>query len=96
MGIITETDLLSILPELLEVHQLGIRATYLVKEEPGQLAKVTRVIADRGGNFISFVKFAGDNQDNRLVTIKVDGLSSEAVRDCLDPIVEKVVDMRKY
>ena len=86
MGIITETDLLLILPELLEVHQSGIRATFLVKEEPGKLAKLTRVIADRGDNFISFVQFAGDNQDNHLVTIKDDRLSSEAVRDCLDPI----------
>ena len=75
------------------IHQSGIRATYLVKGEPVKLAKVTRVITARGGNFISFVQFAGENQDNRLVTIKVDGLSSEAVRDCLDPIVEKVVDM---
>jgi acetoin utilization protein AcuB len=94
VGIITETDLLIILPELLAVNQSGIRATFLVKEEPGQLAKVTRVIADRGGNFISFVQFAGDNIDNRLVTIKVNGLALEAVRDCLDPIVVKMIDIR--
>ena len=56
---------------------------------------MTRVIADRGGNFISFVQFAGEDHDNRLVTIKVDGLSMEAVRDCLIPIVVKVVDIRK-
>jgi acetoin utilization protein AcuB len=95
VGIITETDMLKILPELLALHQSGIRATFLVKEEPGQLAKVTRVIADRGGNFISLVQFAANNPDYRLVTIKVDGLSSEAVRECLDPIVVKVVDLRK-
>jgi len=94
VGIITETDLLIILPELLAVNQSGIRATFLVKEEPGQLAKVTRVIADRGGNFISFVQFAGDNIENRLVTIKVGGLSLEAVQDCLDPTVVKMIDIR--
>src|SRR4030042_667637 len=95
VGIITETDLFKIFPELFAVHQSGIRATFLVKEEPGQLAKVTKIIADRGGNFISFVQFAGEGQDNRLVTIKVNGLSVEDVRNCLDPIVVKVVEIRK-
>lgn len=95
VGIITETDLFKIFPELFAVHQSGIRATFLVKEEPGQLAKVTKIIADRGGNFISFVQFAGEGQDNRLVTIKVNGLSMADMRNCLDPIVVKVVDIRK-
>ena len=95
VGIITETDLFNIFPELLAVHQTGIRATMLVKEEPGQLAKVTKVIAEHGSNFISFVQFAGKHQDNRLVTIKVDGLTLETVQTCLEPIVEKLVDIRK-
>jgi acetoin utilization protein AcuB len=96
VGIITETDLFQIFPELLAIHQSGIRATFLVKEKPGQLAKVTKIIAEHGGNFISFVQFAGDDLENRLVTVKVDGMELEQVRDCLDPIVEKVIDIRKY
>jgi acetoin utilization protein AcuB len=95
VGIITETDLFKIFPELMAVHQSGIRATFLVKEEPGQLAKVTKIIAENGGNFISFVQFAGDDHDNRLVTIKLNGLEEEKVRECLDGIVEKIVDIRK-
>jgi acetoin utilization protein AcuB len=95
VGIITETDLFKIFPELFAVHQSGIRATFLVKDEPGQLAKVTKLIADRGGNFVSFVQFAGEDQNNRLVTIKVNGMSLEEVRDILNSIVEKVVDIRK-
>jgi acetoin utilization protein AcuB len=96
VGIITETDLFNIFPELLAVHQSGVRATLMVKEEPGQLAKVTKVIADHGGNFISFVQFVGKDQNYRLVTIKVDGMTLEAVQTCLTPIVDKVVDIRKY
>jgi acetoin utilization protein AcuB len=94
VGIITETDLFKIFPALLAIHQPGICATFLVKEEPGQMANVTRVFADSGGNFISFVQFAGEGQQNRLVTIKVAGLALDEVRDCLTPIVEKVVDIR--
>jgi len=95
VGIITETDLFKIFPELLAIHQPGIRSTLLVKEEPGQLAKVTRVIAEHGGNFLSFVQFAGEGHHNRLVTIKVEGLSLQDVRRYLKPIVEKVIDLRK-
>ena len=94
VGIITETDLFQIFPELLAIRQSGIRVTFLVKEKPGQLAKVTKIIAEHGGNFISFVQFAGDVLENRLVTVKVDGMELKQVRDCLDPIVEKVIDIR--
>jgi acetoin utilization protein AcuB len=94
VGIITETDLFNLFPELLAVHQSGIRATFLVKDEPGQLAKVTREIAEHGGNFISFVQFAGEDQATRLVTIKVAGLPLQKVQDCLELIVEKVIDIR--
>ena len=96
VGIITETDLFQIFPELLAIHQSGIRVTFLVKEKPGQLAEVTKIIAEHGGNFISFVQFAGDVLENRLVTVKVDGMELKQVLDCLDPIVEKVIDIRKY
>jgi len=94
VGIITETDLLNILPELFAIHQSGIRTTFLIKEKPGQLAKVTKTIDEHGGNFISFVQFAGDDHDTRLVTIKVNGLSIDDLRGCLEPIVEKVLDIR--
>jgi acetoin utilization protein AcuB len=95
IGIITETDLLNILPEMLAIHQPGIRATFLIKEKPGQLAKVTKIIADHGGNFISFVQFAGEHQNNRLVTIKINGLLLADARRCLESIAEKVLDIRE-
>ena len=94
VGIITETDLFKIFPELMAIHQAGVRVTFMVKDVPGQLAQVTKVIAEQGGNFISFVQFAGENHENRLVTIKVNGLTLEQVRFCLSKIVEKVVDIR--
>ena len=95
VGIITETDLFKIFPELMAVHQSGIRATFLVKDEPGQLAKITKLIAENGGNFISFVQFAGEGQFTRMVTIKVNGMELQEVQKCLDPIVEKVIDIRE-
>jgi acetoin utilization protein AcuB len=95
VGIITETDLFKIFPELFAIHQPGIRATFLVKNEPGQLAKVTKIIADHAGNFISFVQFAGEEDNKRLVTIKVEGIIPEDVREYLEKIGVKIVDIRK-
>ncbi len=95
IGIITETDLFRIYPELFAIHQPGVRATFIVKDEPGKLAKVTKIIADKGGNFTSFVQFTGHDQSTRLVTIKVNGLTEKSVEKCLKPVVEEIVDIRK-
>ena len=94
VGIITETDLFKIFPELMGVREPGVRASFLLIEKPGQLAKVTKIISDHGGNFISFVQFAGEDRSIRLVTIKVAGLTKDQVLQCITPIVEKVIDIR--
>jgi acetoin utilization protein AcuB len=94
VGIITETDLFKIFPELMGVLESGVRASFLLAEKPGQLAKVTKIIAEHGGNFIAFVQFAGEDHSNRLVTIKVAGLTLEQVRKCITPIIEKLIDIR--
>jgi acetoin utilization protein AcuB len=94
VGIITETDLFKIFPELMGVRESGVRASFLLAEKPGQLAKVTKIIAEHGGNFIAFVQFAGEDHSNRLVTIKVAGLTLEQVRKCITPIIEKLIDIR--
>ena len=72
----------------------GVRATILVDDKPGQLAKLTQAIANLGGNFIAFGQFAGETPSNRLVTFKVSGLEETQVRDEIEPFAEKVVDLR--
>lgn len=94
VGIITETDLFKILLELMGARYIGVRATILVHEEKGQLAKITQAIAAAGGNFVAFGMFQGESTSNRMVTFKVDGLSLEQVTAILTPIVEGVVDIR--
>jgi len=74
VGIITETDLFKVFLELLGAREKGVRVTALVENTPGQLAKVTKAVADAGGNFIAFGQFAGEDAGTRLITFKVDGL----------------------
>jgi acetoin utilization protein AcuB len=94
VGIITETDIFKIFLELMGARQPGVRATALVTEKPGELARVTKAIAELGGNFLAFGTYAGENPDNSSITFKVTGLTEEQVRQGITPIVEKIIDIR--
>ncbi len=94
VGIITETDLFKIFLELMGARETGVRVTALVADQPGQLAKVTAALADKGGNFIAFGQFIGEDSSNRLVTFKVKGVKLEEVRKVVEPIVEQIIDIR--
>ncbi|OGO33972.1 MAG: hypothetical protein A2Z16_15950 [Chloroflexi bacterium RBG_16_54_18] len=93
-GIITETDLFKIFLELMGAREAGVRATILVLDKPGQLAQITRVVANMGGNVVAFGQFTGEDLSNRLVTFKVSGLSEDQLRAEIEPIVVKIIDMR--
>jgi acetoin utilization protein AcuB len=95
VGIITETDLFKILLEMLGARENGIRVTVLMREERGQLAKLTQVISGAQGNFIALGQFAGADPSNRMVTFKVTGIGMEELKKLVEPLVEKLVDIRE-
>ena len=94
VGIITETDLFKIFLELMGARENGVRATVIIQEKPGQLAQLTKAIADLGGNFVAFGQFAGENVSNRLLTFKVSGLKQDKVIEIVKQVAEKVIDVR--
>jgi acetoin utilization protein AcuB len=94
VGIITETDLFKIFLELLGARQPGVRLTVLAPDVPGELAELTGAIRDGGGNIISLGTFLGESTENRLVTIKVEGMQLEDVESAVSPLVERIVDIR--
>lgn len=94
VGIITETDIFKIFLELMGARQQGVRVSALVTEKPGELAKVTKAIAELGGNFLSFGTFVGESPNNRMITFKVSGLTEEQVRQSIASLVEKITDIR--
>jgi acetoin utilization protein AcuB len=94
VGVITETDLFRIFLELMGAREKALRVTILVEDKPGQLAKVTKAIADAGGNFISFGMFAGPDSSSRVVTFKVAGMNKEAINNALAKVVKKFWDIR--
>jgi len=94
VGMITETNLFRILLELMGARTKALRVTALVDEKPGQLAKVTKAIAEAGGNFLSFGMFAGPDTSSRIITFKVEGLGKDAVTKSLASVVKKFWDIR--
>ncbi len=94
VGMITETDLFKVLLELMGAREPGVRVTALVPEQLGQLASLSKVVADAGGNFIAFGVFHGESPSNRLVTFKVGGLNEDQVRKLIEPLEIRVTDIR--
>ncbi len=95
VGMITETDLFKIFLELLGARTVGVRVAVVVKDQPGQLAKVTKAIADAGGNFISFGQFSGSDASTVQITFKVAGMKMEAVKKALAQAQVEVGDIRE-
>jgi len=94
VGMITETDLFKIFSELLGARHMGVRVTALVKDEPGQIARVTKAIANQDGNIVAFGQFAGEDSSNWMIVFKVDGLNESQVRGLVEPLVLRLVDIR--
>ena len=94
LGIITETDLFKIFLELMGARERGVRVSALIHEQRGQLARVTQAIANAEGNFIAFGQFSGEDPSNRLITFKVSGLDEDQVRSLVEPLVERLIDIR--
>lgn len=94
IGIITETDLFKIFLELMGARDKGVRATVLIHEQLGKLAEITKTVTESGGNFIAFGQFAGEDPSTRLVTMKVRGMTEDEVRNKIESVVEKIIDLR--
>ncbi len=95
VGIITETDLFKIFLELLGARESGVRATVIVPDVPGELAKITSEVRNLGGNIVAMVQALGASSENRMVTLKVAGVEMQALRQALEPLVLEILDLRE-
>ena len=95
VGIITETDLFKIFLEFMGAREKGVRVTALIDEKPGQLAKITKEVADLGGNFIAFGQFTGEDPSNRIVTFKVTGVKKDDLKKKILEVAKEVWDVRE-
>ena len=94
VGIVTETDLFKVFLELLGAREAGVRLAALIVNRPGELAKLTSAVYQAGGNFLSLVTSLGESTENRLVTAKVEGVELQSLKRTVEPLVQRVVDIR--
>ena len=95
VGIITETDLFKVLLEMTAAREPGVRLDVLVPKAAGELAKLTRAIYDAGGNILALGTFLGESSENLEVTIKVSDLDSKVLVSSIEPLVERILDLRE-
>lgn len=95
VGIITETDLFKIFLEFMGARYPGVRVSVVTLNQPGSLAKLTGTISDLGGNIVSLGTYEGDSQKFGRVTFKVTGVEPEKLRQAVEPVVEKLIDIRE-
>jgi len=95
VGIITETDLFKVFLELLGAREAGVRLSALVADVPGKLADLTKAIFELGGNILALGTFLGESTENRELTLKVEGVTLEALRETVEPMVDRVIDIRE-
>jgi len=94
VGMVTETDLFKVFLELLGAREAGVRLSALVADQPGELAKLTSAIFKAGGNILALGTFLGESTENRMVTAKVEGIDQAGLRKIVEPLVERIVDLR--
>ena len=95
VGIITETDLFNIFLEMLGARRAGVRVTVEVLDRPGKLHELTGAITNLGGNILGLGSIQGESSETSAITFKVAGVELEALKKAFEPLVEKVVDIRK-
>ena len=94
VGMITETDLFKVFLEMMGARQMGVRVSFLMVNLAGEIAKVSKVMYENGGNILSLGTFAGEKPSNVLVTMKVEGIELEKLRSLLEPVVQVIQDIR--
>jgi acetoin utilization protein AcuB len=93
VGIITETDLFRIMLEMLGARHPGVVFSVLMPYLPGQIAKLSQAIYEKGGNITALSTFEGDATSNFLMTIKVEGIEKDDLRKLVEPLVIRLLDM---
>jgi acetoin utilization protein AcuB len=94
VGIITETDLFKVFIEILGAREPGARLSVLIPNVPGELAKLTKAIFELGGNIVALVTYLGDSTETYGVTFKFAGVPCQSLVSKVEPLVERVLDVR--
>jgi acetoin utilization protein AcuB len=91
VGVITETDIFKAFVEILGSGESVLRVTLRVPDVPGELARMTGVIADMGGNLFAVAAFRGEDPEHVYITFRLRGVERDVLLPALEAMGEQVV-----
>ena len=91
VGIITETDIFKAFVEIFGGGDAVLRITLQMPDVPGELARMSGVIADLGGNLHSVASFRGRDAEHVYITFRLDGVGEDILVPALEEMGERVV-----
>jgi acetoin utilization protein AcuB len=94
VGIITETDLFGIMLEMMGARQKGVRASVLVANKAGEIARLSEAIFRANGNIIALGTFFGADPSTSELMFKVFGLDEATLKAVLEPLALELKDVR--
>jgi acetoin utilization protein AcuB len=97
VGIITETDVFRALLHLLGGRRSGVRITASIAGAKGTVAAVAGAVAAAGGDIVGLGMNDGAGQSGAewTLTLKVQGLSRDALVHAIKPFVGELIDVRE-
>ncbi len=95
VGIITETDLFNIFLEMLGARKAGVRLTVELLDQPGKLHELSGLIYNMNGNIVGLGTILGERAETQSVTVKVSGVKLEDLKKAVNPLVERIIDIRE-
>ncbi|GHU39192.1 hypothetical protein FACS1894190_02780 [Spirochaetia bacterium] len=94
VGIITGKDLFRAFVKAFGAGHDGVRITFSMEDKPGQIAKLSGAIGEKGGNIIAFVSQDGDDLSTRRGTLKIAGLDKATVQNIVAQVSADIIDIR--
>ncbi len=95
VGMITEMDIFHILLELMGARTPGVRMSVEVLNKPGKLHEISGIIQKLGGDLLGMAAFMGSRAETKHLTLKIVGVELEVLQKAIEPLVEKITDIRK-
>ena len=93
-GILTKTDLFKAVVDMFGFRYEGVRAEVEANDNPGELAKISKAIADKNGKIVSVITADGSDVSKRIITLKIIGISKETVGEILKTLGADIKDLR--
>ena len=93
VGIITEADLFNVMLEMLGGRRPGVRFSVSMPYKPGQIARLTQAIYEKGGDITALSTFEGDSSATFIISAKVDGIEQQALQKLIEPLVISLLEI---